>query len=72
MDERDQTTRRGEAPKTHYRSDRIVCENGRFYFVTRECTQEGPFDNKLEAEQELNLYIRIHNNPNRLITESNS
>ncbi len=62
----DKKARRGEPDKTHFRSDRIVVMNGRYYFMTRENTQEGPFDSRLEAERELNLYIRHMNDPNRI------
>jgi len=62
--------RRGESDKTHFRSDRIVVMNGRYYFMTRENTQEGPFDSRLEAEQELNLYIRHMNDPNQLMQQA--
>lgn len=67
MDGKAADTRHGEDPKTHFRSDRIVCENGVFYFLTRENTQEGPFDTKIEASQELNLYIRQQNDPTRIL-----
>ncbi len=59
--------RKGESDKNHFRSDRIVVMNGKYYFMTREDTQEGPFDSRLEAEQELNLYIRHMNDPNQLM-----
>ena len=62
--------RKGEGDKTHFRSDRIVVMNGKYYFMTRENTQEGPFDNRLEAEQELNLYIRHMNDPNQLMQQA--
>jgi hypothetical protein len=48
-----------DAPKTIYRSsDRIVRENGKFYFDTREGTQEGPFDSREAAEREIAAYIQ--------------
>ena len=50
--------RSGEALKTWFRSERFLCVNEKWYFVTREFTQEGPFDNREEAQLELNLYIR--------------
>ncbi len=62
MDE-DTKVRQGEEDKTHFRSDRIVVMNGQFFFMTRENTQEGPFDNRLDAERELMLYIRNMNDP---------
>jgi len=58
--------RSGEEDKTHFRSDRVVVMNGSYYFMTRENTQEGPFESRLDAERELNLYIRHMNDPNRI------
>lgn len=59
--------RNGEDDKTHFRSDRVIVMNGKYFFMTRENTQEGPFDSRLEAENELNLYIRHMNDPNHLM-----
>jgi uncharacterized protein DUF6316 len=53
--------RAGESNKTWFRGERFLCIGGLWYFITREFTQEGPFDNRSEAELELILYIR-HNN----------
>ncbi|WP_250656387.1 DUF6316 family protein [Alkalimarinus coralli] len=50
--------RSGEKIKTWFRSDRFLCVNEKWFFITRELTQEGPFDSRGEAELELNLYIR--------------
>lgn len=63
-----QEARKGEreAEKNHFRSDRIVVMNGRYFFMTRENTQEGPFDSRIEAERELNLYIRHISDHNRI------
>jgi len=63
----DPKVRRGEDDKTHFRSDRVIVMNGKYFFMTRENTQEGPFDTRLEAENELNLYIRHMNDPNQLM-----
>ena len=51
----------GEEVKSHFRTDRFLQVNNHWYFITRELTQEGPFDNKTEAENELNLYLRHAN-----------
>lgn len=51
----------GEVDKTWFRSERFQCVNNRWYFLTREGSQEGPFDNRREAEQELLLYLRHAN-----------
>ena len=45
--------------KTFFRSDRMVRENGQWYFTTREGQMQGPFDNKEDAQRELNEYIKI-------------
>jgi hypothetical protein len=47
-----------DAPKTIFRSDRICRVNGEFYFNTREGTQEGPFETREAAEQEIAAYIQ--------------
>jgi len=62
--------RKGEEDKTYFRSNRVIVMNGRYYFMTRENTQEGPFDTRLEAENELNLYIRHMNDPNHLMQQT--
>lgn len=49
--------RLGEKNKTWFRSDRILQINDRWFFLTREQTQEGPFASRQEAERELNYYI---------------
>ena len=50
--------RNGENTKTWYRSDRFMHVNDKWYFLTREQTQVGPFDSREEAERELIYYIR--------------
>jgi hypothetical protein len=62
--------RTGEDEKMHFRSDRVVVMNGKYFFMTRENTQEGPFDSRLDAERELNLYIRHMNDPNQIIKQN--
>ncbi|YAF59441.1 hypothetical protein DOCECA_04565 [Pseudomonas sp. E102] len=47
-----------DAPKTVFRSDRICRVNGEFYYNTREGTQEGPFETREAAEQEIAAYIQ--------------
>lgn len=56
------STRRKTDPPTggsHYRSDRLQEEGGRWYFYTREGTVEGPFEDKIEALEALDKYISI-------------
>ena len=40
----DDATRQGEDPSTNFRSKRIIVMNGQYYFMTRENTEEGPFE----------------------------
>lgn len=49
--------------KTRFRSDRITCENGRFFFNTREGTLEGPYLSREQAEVAAALYIRYSLDP---------
>lgn len=42
--------RRGEPPERHGRSDRVVMARGRWYVVTRERIDVGPYATKEEAE----------------------
>ena len=50
--------RSGEKDKTWFRGDRFLHINDKWFFMTRELTQEGPFVSRAEAERELMLYIR--------------
>lgn len=52
------TSREGEGDKTWFRSDRFFCEEGKWFFTTRENTVEGPYASRAEAEQELMMYLR--------------
>ncbi len=52
------TARKGEEAKPHFRSERIMVMNGNYYFLTRENTQEGPFETRMQAERELSLYVK--------------
>lgn len=49
--------------KTRFRSDRITCENGRFFFNTREGSLEGPYLTREQAEIAAALYIRYSLDP---------
>ena len=44
-----------------YRTERIVEDGGKWYFYTREGSVEGPFDGKLEAEIQVENYIKVIN-----------
>lgn len=52
------SARKGEEAKPHFRSERIMVMNGAYYFLTRENTQEGPFETRWQAERELNLFVK--------------
>ena len=42
---------------TYYRSQRLSCVDGEYFFATRENRWLGPFYTRADAEQQLNLYI---------------
>ena len=45
--------------RSWFRSDRLVRESDKWFFLTREGTVEGPFDTKSEARERLEVYTRI-------------
>jgi hypothetical protein len=55
------SVRIGETDKRWFRSGRFTHVNNKWFFTTREFTEEGPFASKQEAEMELLLYIRHAN-----------
>ncbi|MCB1702360.1 MAG: hypothetical protein H6985_05895 [Pseudomonadales bacterium] len=59
------TTRRktdGPASRSWYRTSRVVRDGGRWYFMTREGTAEGPFECEADARQQLEVYVRLAEN----------
>jgi hypothetical protein len=44
---------------TKFRTSRFFKESCQWYFLTREGSQEGPFESKIEAEIRLQDYIKI-------------
>ena len=42
--------RKDEEPRTWFRSERVFCSDGVWYFHTREGVDVGPYRNKFEAE----------------------
>lgn len=50
--------RQGEEARNWFRSRRFVSVNGKYFYLTREGTTEGPFDSEKEAAQDLLLYLR--------------
>lgn len=49
--------RPGDA-KNYFKTDRTFQINGKWYFSTREGLDQGPFESKKDAENEIALYIR--------------
>lgn len=45
--------------RTRFRTDRMVEDGGRWYFLTREKTIEGPFDCRADAIDQLEVYINL-------------
>ncbi len=55
-------TRRKDDPpmsRSRYRTDRMVCDGGQWFFFTREKTVEGPFECREDAVEHLEVYIRL-------------
>lgn len=50
-----------EAPP-RYRQSRFFMAIDKWYFLTREGTVEGPFERRVEAEKNLNTYLRASQN----------
>ncbi|MAA66436.1 MAG: hypothetical protein CL581_16895 [Alteromonadaceae bacterium] len=51
--------RHGERDRNWFRTERFSYVNSEWYFETREGSIEGPFETPLEAELELNHYLRV-------------
>jgi hypothetical protein len=45
--------------RTRFRTDRVVNDNGKWYFLTREGRVEGPFECQAEALEHLEIYVRV-------------
>jgi len=45
--------------RTRFRTDRMVQDGGRWFFLTRERTIEGPFDCRADAIDQLEVYIKL-------------
>lgn len=45
--------------RLYFRSERIVQEQGKWHFLTRERTLEGPFETRMDAVRRLETYIRL-------------
>ena len=57
------STNRKDDPKDgiRFHSDRIFKDSDKWYFQTREGTLEGPFDQRIDAENQLEYYIKVMN-----------
>lgn len=42
---------------THYRTQRVNCVDGEYFFATRESRWHGPFFTREDAEHQLALYV---------------
>lgn len=53
--------RRGdtETGRTWFRTDRLMQDGGKWFFVTREGKLEGPFNCRVDAVNRLDTYTRI-------------
>jgi hypothetical protein len=53
-----QQHRKGESGPVPFRSGRLFSVGDKWYFATREGTDQGPFESKEDAEAELRLFLR--------------
>lgn len=44
-----------------FRSDRIIKEGDKWFFYTREGTLQGPFHDRKDAENQVEVYIKVIN-----------
>lgn len=49
--------RHGEEASYPFRSQRLCCENGQWYFHTREGTLCGPYRDQAQAKKELAIFV---------------
>jgi len=45
--------------RTRFRTDRMMQDGGRWFFLTREKTIEGPFNCRADAIDQLEVYIKL-------------
>ncbi len=60
------------APRSHYRSERVSAINGQYFFSTREGTLEGPYFTRVDAERNIDQYIRRMQQASALTARSSS
>lgn len=54
-------SRKGERPRSYFRTERVQQANGLWYLLTRESIQEGPFSTKQEALATLERQAAVWN-----------
>ena len=52
-------SRKGEQPRSYFRTERMQQSNGIWFFLTRESAQEGPFSTKKEADEALQRHSAV-------------
>ena len=53
--------RQGERGVTPFRTSRYFNQNGDWYFLTRAGHAEGPYQDKHDAEDAIDMYVRLAN-----------
>jgi len=53
-------SRDGDNKVYPYRSDRYYCENGRWFYTTREAMSNGPFASRAQAERDFEVAMRFN------------
>lgn len=48
-----------EGGRSWFRTDRLVQEGDKWFFLTREGTVEGPFDTRMQAGERLEVYAQV-------------
>ncbi len=49
----------GPISLTRFRTNRMVQDGGSWFFFTREKTVEGPFESRMDAVNQLEVYIKL-------------
>lgn len=44
--------------KLHFQIERLIQQNGEWFYLTREGEERGPFETKEDAEGDIIMYIR--------------
>ena len=45
--------------RTRFRTERLLEDGGKWFFLTREGSVEGPFESEKDALEQLEVYIRL-------------